>query len=219
VGKEPDEIRREIEQTRDRMSDTVEAIGYKADVPTRTKEAVSRRKDNIVSSVRNAKDTVTSSIAGTGQRVGGTAGSMASSVSERTPSAQDVKQGARNAVGMAQENPLGLALGSIAVGFVAGLMVPSTRVEDERLGPIADQVKEKAIETGQEALDRGKQVVQETAQTAADAAQEAVQKTVSTAQEKSQEQGQELSSSAQEKAQEVRSDMPSSSSPSTRPLP
>lgn len=213
MGKEPDEIRREIEETRDRMSDTVEAIGYKADVPTRTKEAVSRRKDNIVSSVRNAKDTVTSSIAGTG----GTAGSMTSTVSERTPSAQDLKQGARKAVGMAQENPLGLALGSVAVGFVAGLMIPSTRVEDERLGPIADQVKEKAIETGQEALDRGKQVVQETAQTAADAAQEAVQKTVSTAQEKSQEQGQELSSSAQEKAQEVRSDLPSSSSSSSSP--
>jgi gas vesicle protein len=214
VGKEPDAIRREIEETRDRMSDTVEAIGYKADVPSRTKEAVARRKDTIVSSVRNAKDAVTSSIAGTGEGVRGTASdrmsSMASTVSERTPSTQDVKQGARRAVGMAQENPLGLAIGSVAVGFVAGLLIPSTRVEDERLGPIADQFKEKAVETGQEALDRGKQVVQETAQTAAGAAQEAVQKTVSTAQEKSQEQGQQLSSSAQEKVQDVRSDLPSS---------
>jgi hypothetical protein len=36
-------------------------------------------------------------------------------------------------------------------------MVPSSRVEDEKLGPIADQVKE----TGQEALDRGKEAVQQ----------------------------------------------------------
>ena len=53
--------------------------------------------------------------------------------------------------------------------------VPSTRAEDERLGPMADQVKDKAKETGQEALERGKQVAQETAQSAKDTAQQAGQ--------------------------------------------
>jgi hypothetical protein len=33
--------------------------------------------------------------------------------------------------------------------FVGGLLVPGTRVEDERIGPMADQIKEKAKETGQ----------------------------------------------------------------------
>src|SRR5215210_3328864 len=55
----------------------------------------------------------------------------------------------RSPLGVAQENPIGLALGSVAVGFVAGMLVPSTRVEDERLGPMADEVKERAKETGQ----------------------------------------------------------------------
>ena len=40
MGQDPEAIRREIEQTRDRMGDTVEAIGYKADVPARTKDKV-----------------------------------------------------------------------------------------------------------------------------------------------------------------------------------
>ena len=35
MGETPDQIRDEIEQTRDRMGDTAEAIGYKADVKSR----------------------------------------------------------------------------------------------------------------------------------------------------------------------------------------
>ena len=38
MGKGPGEIREEIEQTREEMGDTVEALGYKADVKTRAKE-------------------------------------------------------------------------------------------------------------------------------------------------------------------------------------
>ena len=73
---------------------------------------------------------------------------------------------------MAKENPLGLAIGATAVGFVAGLLIPSTRVEDERIGPMADQIKEQAKETGQEALERGKHVAQEAASQAAETAKE-----------------------------------------------
>ena len=76
-----------------------------------------------------------------------------------------MKQGAQRAAGVAKENPLGLAIGATAVGFVAGLLIPSTRVEDDKIGPMADQVKDKAKETGQEALERGKHVAQEAAQT------------------------------------------------------
>ena len=73
---------------------------------------------------------------------------------------------------MAQENPIGLAVGSIALGFVAGMLIPSTRVEDEKVGPVADQVKDSAKETGQEALERGKEVAQEAAQSAKETVQE-----------------------------------------------
>jgi gas vesicle protein len=101
------------------------------------------------------------------------------SISERVDAVksrgQDVKHGARRAKGIAEENPLGLAIGAVAVGFIAGLAVPSTRAEDERLGPVADQVKDKAKETGQEALERGKQVAQQTAQSAKETAQQAGQ--------------------------------------------
>jgi hypothetical protein len=109
-------------------------------------------------------------------------------VGDATPNGGEVKKSARRAVGLAQENPLGLAVGAAALGFLAGLAMPSSRVEDERLGPVADQVKDKVKETGQEALERGKQVAQEATQTAVQTAKE---------------QGQDLAQSAKQNAQEA----------------
>src|ERR687892_2797303 len=131
MGEDPNLIRADIERTRAEMGDTVDALGYKADVKSRAKERINRM----------------------------------------TPDGRQVKRAASSA----QENPLGLAIGGIAVGFLAGLLVPSSRVEDEKLGPIADQVKNQVKETGQEALDRGKDVAQQAAETAKETAQEAGQ--------------------------------------------
>ena len=150
MGEDPRAIRAEIEDTRERMGDTVDALAYKADVKTRAKESVSDKVDTLKSKVTGAKD----------------------SVSDATPSTGDVKHQARRTVGIAQENPLGLAIGATAIGFVAGLLIPSTRVEDEKIGPVADQVKAKAAETGPQAVERGKQVAQDVASQAADTAKE-----------------------------------------------
>ena len=127
-------------------------------------------------------------MAGSTARAGDAVSDTASRMSDATPSGGQVSQQARRTAGLAHENPLGLAIGAAALGFLAGLTVPSTRVEDERLGPVADQVKE----TGQEALERGKQVVQEATQAA-----------VQTAKEPGQEHGQDLADSAKQSAQEV----------------
>jgi gas vesicle protein len=156
MGEESGQIREEIEATRTRMGDTVEALGYKTDVPARVSDKVGGVRDKIT----------------------GTA-----------PDKEQVKQGAKQAVGVAQENPIGLAIGSVAVGFLAGMLVPSTQVEDEKIGPMADQVKERAKETGQEALDRGKQVAQDA---------------VETAKESGHDQAEELRASAGQKVEEAR---------------
>ena len=181
MGQDPDAIREEIEQTRAEMTETVEAIGYKADVPSRAKEKMSEKVDNVKSKVSDTASRAKEAVTGTASRTGDT-------VSDATPNGDQVRQSASRAVGLAQENPLGLAIGAAAIGFLAGLAVPSTRVEDERLGPVADQVKDKVKETGQEALERGKQVAQEATQTAVQTAKE---------------QGQDLAQSAKQNAQEA----------------
>ena len=92
MGEDPRAIREEIEETRERMGDTVDALAYKADVKTRAKESVSEKVDNLKSKVTGAKDTV----------------------ADATPSGGDVKHHAKRTVGIAQENPLGLAIGAAA---------------------------------------------------------------------------------------------------------
>jgi Protein of unknown function (DUF3618) len=192
MGQDPDAIRQDIAQTRAEMSETVEAVGYKADVPSRAKEAVSDKVENVKSKVSGTAARAKEAVVGTASKAGDSVSGAASRVGDATPSGGQVKQKTRQVAGLAKENPLGLAIGAVAVGFLAGLAVPSTRVEDEKLGPVADQVMDKVKETGQEALDRGKQVAQEVASTAAD-----------TAKEKTQEHGQELAESATQNAQDL----------------
>jgi hypothetical protein len=189
MGQEPSQIREEIEETRAEMGDTVDALAYKTDVKTRVKESISDKRERLISQVQ-----------GTTHKVG-----------DATPDGQQVKEGAQQAVGVAQENPLGLAIGGIAAGFLAGMMLPSTKMEDEKVGPIADQVKETAAETGQEALERGREVASQVAEQAVEGAKEVGehakgvgQQAMETAKEAGQEQADELKDSAKEGAQEVR---------------
>jgi len=171
MGQDPDAIRHEVEHTRERMGETIDALGYKADVKSRTKERIGDTVDSVKERM----------------------GMATSKVGDASPDADQVKQGARRAAGVAQENPLGLAAGAIAAGFLAGMLIPSSRVEDEKLGPMADQVKRQAKETGQEALEHGKQVAQSAAQSAAE-----------TVREEGREHGEQLAESARENAQTAR---------------
>ena len=145
MGEDPGRIRLEIEQTREEMGETVDALSYKADVKSRAKDNLREKREAVV----GVKDRIVGA----------------------TPDGEEVKHQARRAKSVAEENPLGLAVGAIAVGFLAGLLVPSTRVEDKHVGELADEVKERAKETGQEALERGKQVAQDAVETAKDSAQ------------------------------------------------
>ena len=162
MGETSDHIREDIEQTRGRMGETVEAIGYKTDVKSRVKDNIAEKKDALVS------------------RFSGT-----------MPDGERVKSGARK-VGLSKQNPLGLGIAAVAAGFVVGTLLPSTSVEDERLGEMSDQVGEKAREAGQEALERGK-----------DVAREAVDSAKQTAGERSGSEADEMASSLRDKAQEV----------------
>ena len=198
MGETADEIRRDIEQTRGRMTETVEAIGYRADVKSRTKERIMGTKDSVVGATRGAAqrltaplpsgDETTSAVSDAASSVAGAAESVAGRVSDAMPDREQVDE----MVSMAQSNPVGLALGATAVGFLVGLALPSTGVEDEKLGPISDRIKEQASDVGQEALEHGKQIAQATAETA-----------VQTATEHSKEHADQLSSSLQDKARDL----------------
>src|SRR4051812_5227978 len=161
MGQDPQVIRRDIEQTRERMGDAVDALGYKADVKSRAKDRVTGVREKIVGAA---------------------------------PDTGEVKQGAQQAASVAQENPIGLAIGAAAFGFVAGMLIPSTRVENQKLGPVSDQVTEQIKSTASEAVEHGKDVAQDAAQAAADTAKESGQQHADRLQESAQQSAQSISS-------------------------
>ena len=162
-----DQLRTEIEQTREQMGDTVEALAHKADVPSRAKEWLGDKKAAVVSKVSGAT----------------------SKVGDATPDRAEMKDSIGALRRIAVRNPLGLAIAGAAVGFVAGMIAPSTRIEDDRLGPMSDELKSTAADAGREALERGKVVAQEAGATAVEAVKEA-----------GREQSEELAASLQQKA-------------------
>jgi hypothetical protein len=190
MAEEPDEIREQIDDTRERMTDTVEALAYKADVKSRAKDRlqgtgqrIAEVADQAVASVRGTASSAVASVGGGADRMSG----MASNQKDT------VKSGARRGATVAKENPLGLALGAAAAGFLIGVALPSTRIEDEKIGETADAVKQSASEMGHEVLERGKAV-----------AQEATKAGVEAAKSTGQEQAQELTATVKDKAEELK---------------
>jgi hypothetical protein len=170
MGEDPSVIRAEIEQTRERVGDEVDALSYKTDVGARASDYVEEKKEAVKSKFTGAKDTVTGVV----------------------PDRRLIKRGATHVRDTAESNPLGLTLGGLAVGFVVGTLLPHTRVENERLGQMSDRLVDAAKDTASEAVDRGKQVAQEAVGAAVDTAKESSreqgQELTSTLQERAQEQ-------------------------------
>lgn len=169
MGEGTSEIRKDIEETRARVGEEVEALSYKTDVGARLDDYVTEKKDAVTSKVTGAKDAVTSKV-----------GAIVPGSGPPGERARSLKQSAKS-------NPLGMGIGGAAVGFIMGLLLPSTRVEDEKLGELSTKVKDAASETGQQALERGKDVAQSA---------------METAKEEGSKQGRELASDLSDRVQE-----------------
>jgi hypothetical protein len=159
MGQDPRVIEREIEQTREHMGETVQALANKADVPGRMRRYVGEKREAVVNKVTEARDVVygsTEVVSETGH-----------DLEERAMEVgHEAGRQARHAAGIARENPVGLAVGAAAVGFLAGTLLPGTRFEDDQLGEQADQLKDRAREIGESAVEHGKAVASDAADAA-----------------------------------------------------
>jgi gas vesicle protein len=150
MGQDPSDIRAEIEDTRARVGNQVDALSYKTDVPARVGDYVDDKKQTVKDKVTGVKEAVT-----------GTA-------SNAIPSGAQVGR----LKDTAERNPLGLAVGAAAIGFVAGLLVPSTKVENENMGHMSDHLIDAAKETAGDAVERGKQVAHDATEAAKESGKE-----------------------------------------------
>jgi ElaB/YqjD/DUF883 family membrane-anchored ribosome-binding protein len=137
MGKDASEIRHEIEQTRQRLGETVDALQYKADVRARVRDAVTERVETVRGTISDAADGIKHTMEG---------------ASGKLPRPEDVRTAAQRGAGIAARNPLALVAAAFAAGFVAGLLLPVTAFEREKVGPIGDDLVERAADVGAETL-------------------------------------------------------------------
>ena len=102
--REPEEIRTEIEATREQLGETVEALAEKADVKGQAKAKVEETKQRFTRKAEGAKEKISSA------------------------SPEQAKGAASSAATTAQERPLPFAVGgAFAVGLVVGLLIARRR--------------------------------------------------------------------------------------------
>jgi ElaB/YqjD/DUF883 family membrane-anchored ribosome-binding protein len=103
----PEEIRHDIEQTREELGDTAEALAQKADVKGQAKAKVEDAKQSAWQKVQDAKE-------GAQQKTQ----EFGSKAKEATPDSAGA--GASQVASVAQENPVPMAIGA---AFVAGVVI------------------------------------------------------------------------------------------------
>jgi hypothetical protein len=150
MGQNPSDIREEIEETRQRVGEEVDALSYKTDVGARVGDYVDEKKEAMKSKFTGAKDSVTTVV----------------------PDGETVRRSFGGVRQTAESNPLGLVIGGAAAGFILGTLFPQTRVENEQMGDMSDRLKDAAAETAVEAKERGKLVAGEAVGAAVETAKE-----------------------------------------------
>jgi len=166
---DPGIIQQQIEQTRERVADTVESLAHKADLPARTKEAIGERLESVKGAVSTAQESVRTTLAGvkenaqttlesTKERTRSTLASALDAADaarskvvdalaegrERMPAPDDAEAALGDLRSTIARNPLGLALGSIAAGLLTGLAIPLSQIEREQVGPFAGRAADAA---------------------------------------------------------------------------
>jgi ElaB/YqjD/DUF883 family membrane-anchored ribosome-binding protein len=181
----PDEIRREIENTRGRLSSDVNAL-----TETVSPSNVARRQaDKVAGVATSVKD-----------RVMGTADDLRSSGSDAASTVgQAPAAAADKARSKTQGNPLAAGLIAFGAGMLVASLLPTTEAESragERLAEQADKVVEPLKETGREMGEDLKERAKEAAQEVKSTAQQAVESTKEQAKDSGQQAVQETKDAA-----------------------
>jgi ElaB/YqjD/DUF883 family membrane-anchored ribosome-binding protein len=159
-----DELRRDIDERRASMSDTLEAIGDRVS-PGRI---VERRKNRVVAWSNDMRD-----------RVMGTAHEVTDTMADKARSAGSAPSDAMETV---RSNTAGapLVAGGIAfgIGMLVGSLLPPSRTEKQLAGQAAqavEPVKQELREAGRQMVDELKEPVSDAVQDVKDSTKERVQ--------------------------------------------
>ena len=215
MSTDPDQIRREIDQTQRELSADVDALTEKVSPPRimerrvrRTRVAMTNVKDRIMGSTSDAYQTAGSTTSGMGQAVSDRASSVRDTATGVASSAADTVRSAPQTVRrQATGNPLAAGLIAFGAGLLLSSLIPASEPEQQ----VATQVKDFAVEHGrpvaQELGQAGQQAageLRESAQYRAEAVKQTAADAASTVKGETQAAVSDVKGQAQESAGRVR---------------
>ena len=194
MGQSAEELRRDIERSREELTGTVDAIGDRVSPGRIVERKTNRAKEGI----RSVKETVMGTAADATSSVSGTAGGAAGGAGQAV---DRIKEAPSTAVDAATRKTQGAPLAAGLIAFGAGALAAALFKGSEAEGRVAQAamgaaqpLKDVATEAGQQIAsglkDQGQQAVEQVKETAVqatqdvkDQAQQATQQTVDTGRE------------------------------------
>lgn len=176
MSSNPEEIRRDIEATRGRLSEDVNSLTE----TVRPSNVARRQADKVTEAAAGLKDRVM----GTAEDLRGTGADAVSSVSDRT-AALPAKARRRT-----EGNPLAAGLIALGAGWLLGSLLPASEKEKaaagvakEKAQPLLEEAKSAAQDIAAELKEPAKQAAQSVADAASQAKETVVQEGQSTVQD------------------------------------
>jgi len=167
---EVEQLRREIDATREDLGESVGALAYKADVKNRGKEALEDKKEVVMQKVDEVKGKLPSTDAMKDKLPDGQG--LKDKLPDGAPSKEDIKAKAQDAAETVRQNPAAVAGAAAVAGLAAGLALPETEIERQKVKPAAQDARRQAIERVQETVQQVKSGAQDAAGSVADAVKE-----------------------------------------------
>jgi gas vesicle protein len=215
MSTDPDQIRREIDQTQRELSADVDALTEKVSPPRimerrvrRTRVAMTNVREKIMGSTSDAYQTAGSTASGMGQAVSDRASSARDTASDVASSAADTVRSAPETVRrQATGNPLAAGLIAFGAGWLLSSLLPASQPEQQ----VATQVKDFAAERGRpvaqqlgQAGQQAAQELRESAQQRAEVVKQTATDAASTVKDETQSAASDVKGQAQESAGRVR---------------
>jgi len=214
MGQSAQQVRADIERTREDLGQDLDAIGDKIS----PRQAVRRRTDRVRGTLTEMKEqvmgsaeSVTSTVSSEGSSVAGSvrdaASDVASSVGDAASGAADAVRGAPDVVKKQTEgNPMAVGLIAFGLGALAGTILPSTQTEKSMAPQLRERVVEPMKETASEATREVGQDLRGSAEEAAERVKQTAQEGAQRLTEETRHRVEDVKSEVQQGAREVRSD-------------
>lgn len=143
------------------------AKGSAADLLASANDTAGTIASSTKGKLADGKATLNDTTSKLADRVSDTRDKLADTTSKLTDQLNETSgnlQGqAQTGLRIVRENPLGLVLSGLAVGFIAGVLAPVTDLEREKIAPLRDEIASRAQRAADDVVQHGRGVLQETA--------------------------------------------------------